>query len=405
MDLAEKYYWLAFDNLPGIGLGPKRILALWEYFGNLKTAWQAGKQDLLEVKGIGKNTIDNFIKCRSEQDLELIPNKLEKYNIKALTFTEADYPEQLKQLKDIPLILYFKGNFDLSLFEKSIGIVGSRQPTDYAIKAIENLSYELSEMGFTIISGMALGIDAAAHKGTLANPDGKTVGVLANGVDKFIPYTNKALYQAVLENGLLISEYKPETMPEKGYFPARNRIIAALSQGVLIGEAALKSGALITAERALELKKPIFGLAGIPSKSNEGINFWMRKGLARLITSADDIVEELNLHLNNKNVPQQGNMFKELEIIKSAVMNSNSKPVEEKKPVSVKEKVNPESLNLNENEKSVYNLLSFREFKSIDSLFEETQLPIAKINSVILTLQLKKLISRNPAGAIGLANN
>ena len=402
MDLTEKYYWLAFDNLPGIGLGPKRIFALLEYFGNLKTAWEADKQDLLQVKGIGENTIDNFIKCRSEQDLELIPRKLEKYNIKALTFAESDYPEQLKQLKDIPLILYFKGNFDLSLFEKSIGIVGSRQPTDYAIQAIKNLSGELSEMGFTIISGMALGIDAAAHKGVLANQNGKTVGVLANGADKFIPYTNKTLYESVLEQGLLISEYKPETMPEKGYFPARNRIIAALSQAVLIGEAAVKSGALITAERALELKKPIFGLAGIPNKSNEGINFWIRKGLARLITSADDIIEELDLHLkNNINPAQQGNFLKELEIIKSAItVSSNPRPIKEKK-----EKINPESLGLNEQEKTIYNLLTFGEFKSIDKLFEETELSIAKINSVILTLQLKKLISRNPAGAIGLTNN
>jgi DNA processing protein len=402
MDLTEKYYWLAFDNLPGIGLGPKRIFALLEYFGNLKTAWEADKQDLLQVKGIGENTIDNFIKCRSEQDLELIPRKLEKYNIKALTFAESDYPEQLKHLKDIPLILYFKGNFDLSLFEKSIGIVGSRQPTDYAIQAIKNLSGELSEMGFTIISGMALGIDAAAHKGVLSNPNGKTVGVLANGADKFIPYINKNLYESVLEQGLLISEYKPETMPEKGYFPARNRIIAALSQAVLIGEAAVKSGALITAERALELKKPIFGLAGIPNKSNEGINFWIRKGLARLITSADDIIEELDLHLkNNINPVQQGNFLKELEIIKSAItVSSNPRPIKEKK-----EKINPESLGLNEQEKTIYNLLTFGEFKSIDKLFEETELSIAKINSVILTLQLKKLISRNPAGAIGLTNN
>ena len=114
MDLTEKYYWLAFDNLPGIGLGPKRIFALLEYFGNLKTAWEADKQDLLQVKGIGENTIDNFIKCRSEQDLELIPRKLEKYNIKALTFAENDYPEQLKQLKDIPLILMTNSGFKVS---------------------------------------------------------------------------------------------------------------------------------------------------------------------------------------------------------------------------------------------------------------------------------------------------
>lgn len=385
----EFAYWLAFDQLTGANIGSRRVKAMLDHFGNLKDAWQATESELKEVEALTESCIDAFLERRKEIDPAQLMDKLDALKIKAFAQFDPLYPAQLKHLKHAPLILYVKGNWDLNFFEKALAVVGTREPSKYAIEQVHQISFTMASLGYSIVSGMALGVDSAAHKGALQANNGKTIAVLANGVDMAVPSSCREIYDKILESGgAIVSEYPPRTQPEKGYFPARNRIIAALSQAVLIGEAGAKSGALITAERAVELQKPIFGLAGIPHAQNEGILRWIRKGLARLVTSTDDILEEMNVPFQSS--LELGNTLEQIKI-------APSKPKAQVHKIKV-EKVLP---SLNEFEEKIYSNLSDSDFKSVDKLMEETSLPITKINAVLMTLEMKKLITRDLTGAVG----
>lgn len=370
---SEKTYWLAFDSLKGIGLGYRRLCILYKHFNSFKIAWEASKADLQNIDNLPETVINKFLEIRPTISLEQAWNNLEKYNIKAITQIEKEYPIQLKNLSQAPLIVYAKGKLNLNCFEKAFAVVGTRNASSYALELTEKISANLASAGFTIISGLALGIDAAAHKGALKAKNGYTVAVLANGPEQIVPASNKAIYRSIEEKGLILSEYPPQTLPEKGYFPARNRLVAALSNAVLVSEADLKSGALITAERALELNKIVFGLTGIAG-NNQGVHQWIRKGKAKLITCAEDILEELNMPLQ-----ASFELFKE-------------------------DKAQPQiSIDLKAEEKIIYDKLSSNVFISVDEITEELQLPISKVNSVLLTLQIKKLIKKDFSGSISRA--
>ncbi|MDJ0626325.1 MAG: DNA-processing protein DprA [Candidatus Caenarcaniphilales bacterium] len=402
----EKAYWLAFDNLQGIGLGTRRIQLLYKHFASLKLAWEADRIDLLEVKNIPEFVIDRFIKERQFVSLEEVFNKLKRTKIKAICQIDLSYPSQLLQLKQPPLVLYYRGHWQEDYLTKSIGIVGTRHPSNYAQEKIQQLSYELSLSGYTIVSGMAMGIDSWAHRGSLKVQNNKQIAVLANGVDQIVPSSSRDIYERLIEEGVVISEYPPETQPEKGYFPARNRIIAAFSQAILIGEAGKNSGSLITAERAIELKKPIFGLVGIPNEQTEGIFKWIRKGMAKLVTGTGDILEELKEPI----LDTDSNMLKQLseERYQQKALPINKLTQErksEKKCENETKDLNTEDLSskldeLTVKEKEIFHKIPFNQFISIDKLIEETQTPIAKLNSAIMKLQMKKLIKRDMSGSI-----
>ncbi len=377
--MQEKTYWLAFDSLNGVGLGYKRIWSLFEHFGSLEKAWQADKLDLQAIKSLPSAVIDKFLQVRQTISLEKPLANLEKYNVQAVTQLEPEYPVQLKALVQPPLIIYTKGKLNLNWFDKALAVVGTRHASNYALEQTEIISASLASAGFTIISGLALGIDSAAHKGALKMPGGRTVAVLANGPEQIVPSSTKAIYRQIEETGFILSEYPPQTLPEKGYFPARNRLVAALSQAVLVSEAADKSGALITANRALELNKPVFGLTGIAG-NNQGVHHWIRKGKAKLITCAEDILEELNI-------------FTPIQVNLSLPQWQPEKTTIKSKPKSILPELKPE-------EKIIYEQLLQDEFIGIDEITEKSQLPIAKVNSVLLTLQIKKLIKKDFSGAV-----
>ncbi len=376
----ELKYYLAFDSLTGIGLGYRRTCNLIEFFGTAQIAWQAKANEFKAISSIPEDVLEAFINKRNNINPEEILEKVLNKKVKPFCQNCPEYPQQLLDLKDPPLILYTKGHWDKSWLERAVSIVGTRDVSQIGAQRTKEIAAELASGGFTVISGLALGVDAEAHKGALMT-NGRTIAVVANGLDLIVPASNHDIYEQIFANGCLVSEYPPGTEPMRGFFPARNRIIAALSNAVLVTEAGLKSGALITAERAIELRKPLFGLAGSANnKTAEGINYWIRKGKAIFVTSATDILEELNV--------QPLKLQLDIPIQTQAIYKPQTK-------ISLKVPVK-----LSEDEQKLYDLIPYESFLSVDKLIEKTALSVAKVNSILLTMQLKRLITKDLNGGV-----
>lgn len=290
--------------LNSIGISNGVIIKLYEYFDNLCELWTVS-EDLLRSSGLLRNnTINKIIKYRNIGFLEETLMKINKYKIKVTTIIDDEYPQNLINIDDRPTVLYGKGDYvpDSNL---AIGIVGSRKATAYGKWACEKFTKELVNLDVAIVSGLATGIDAIAHKVAIES-GGKTIGVLGNGIDKVYPKSNARLYEDVANNGLVLTEFPLGTDPFSYNFPQRNRIIAGLSRGILVIEAKEKSGSLITAHLALDQGKDIFALPGnINSIYSGGTNKLIKDG-ARPLLSIDDIIEEiyelqLKLTENKKN--------------------------------------------------------------------------------------------------------
>jgi DNA processing protein len=248
-----------------------------------------------ELKNLGfkEKTVSNFIKKRSTIDPDYEWKKLEKLGVKLITFDEREYPPLLKEIPNPPVALYLKGS--LLPEEKYFAVVGPRYPSDYGKLVAKEIVPELS-LAFTIVSGLARGIDGLAQKLAL-NENQRTVAVLGSGLDIIYPPENKTLAQKIEQNGALISEFPLGTPPKAYHFPLRNRIMAGMSLGTLVVEAKKKSGALITALLALEYGREVFAVPGsIFSKTSEGTNFLIKEG-AYLTRSANDIFEKFDLKL------------------------------------------------------------------------------------------------------------
>jgi DNA processing protein len=277
------------------GMGPARTTALLARFGSVERALGAPAAQLAEVPGIGREfarrvaaagTAEGRDRARAALDA------LAKAGARVVTQEDAEYPQSFRALADPPFVLYAMGDV-LLMSEPSIAIVGTRAPTDYGRRVASRLAYELARAGYGIASGMAKGIDAAAQTAAL-DAGGATVGVLGHGIDRIYPPENERLFHRVRERGLLISEMAPGDEPLAGNFPRRNRLIAALSAGVLVVEMGEKSGARHTVEYALEMGKEVFAVPGeIGSTASVGTNQLLKEG-ARLVTSARDILEELH---------------------------------------------------------------------------------------------------------------
>ncbi len=286
-------YWVAFSKI--LQLGPKRFRLLLSHFPNLEEAWRA---PILELKkaGLEEKIVNLIEKRRKEIDPEKEMEILAKENIKVIPIKAKDYPKLLSEISSPPPLLYLKGEI-LSRDEFAIAIVGSRKPTQYGIQVTLEIAKDLALAGLTIISGLALGIDTIAHKMAL-EANGRTIGVLGGGIDwnSIYPKENKYLIEQILEKGgAILSEFPIGTPPLKQNFPFRNRIIAGLSLGTLVIEATETSGALLTARHAIENSREVFAIPGsIYSKSSVGPNNLIKMG-GKLVTSAQDILEEFNL--------------------------------------------------------------------------------------------------------------
>lgn len=286
----EKILWIAL-NLTGIS--PLKFKKLIENCQDINNIFKLSLSDLTELEiseKVAKKIVE-WEKLPWKEEIEYIENE----GIKVITIKDKEYPELLKQIHDPPFLIYLKGNINLNegLF---ISIVGTRNPSSYGIKMAEKFSSELASIGFTIVSGLARGIDTSAHIGAL-KIGGKTVGVLGSGFKNFYPPENKKLEERMIKNGGIISEFPVNTLPEKYNFPKRNRIISGLSKGVIVIEAGPKSGALITANFALEQGREVFALPGrVDTVYSKGTNKLLREG-AVLVEKIEDILEVLNLEI------------------------------------------------------------------------------------------------------------
>ncbi|MCK9606673.1 MAG: DNA-processing protein DprA [Methylomonas sp.] len=278
--------WLALARIPGVGpVAVQRLLAA-------LPVEQIFKASRTTLQGAGFS--EKLVAALQNPPWELVEQDLvwlEQPENAAITIEDADYPEQLKEITDPPPILFVKGQSDI-LHRPQIAMVGSRNPSNIGVKIAIEFAQALAEAGFVITSGMALGIDAASHRGAL-NAGGLTIAVAGTGLDRVYPACHKQLATDIVANGALVSEFPPGTKAKTGHFPRRNRIISGLCQGLLVVEAAQQSGSLITARMALEQNREVFAIPGsIHNPLARGCNALIRQG-AKLVETAEDIFEEL----------------------------------------------------------------------------------------------------------------
>jgi DNA processing protein len=288
--LIDRIYWLGFSLVPKIG--PKSLARLLNGFGSLPAAWSASELQLRQA-GLDGQALNNLLRVRSEIDLDREIAKIERTGARFLTLTDDEYPTLLKTLPEAPPVLYIRGSLGAE-DNRALSIVGTRKPTAYGRDAAYSLSKQLAARDVTIISGLAQGIDAAAHRGAL-DAGGRTIAVLGSGIDQLYPRENTGLAQEIAKHGALISEFPMGAPPEGRNFPRRNRIISGLSLGVLVVEAPEKSGALITAITAAEQGREVFAVPGnIFSQASSGTNRLIQDG-AKLVMDVDDILDELKI--------------------------------------------------------------------------------------------------------------
>ena len=269
---------------------PIEKLQLIQIIGTPEKIFKLTEKQLREYTN-SEEIIKKIMSSEKRQKAEEILNKMERENIRIITLMDKTYPKNLQRIYDKPILLYAKGNTNLLKSLKKISIIGSRNCSEYGKMVTQKLSYMLAKKDYTIVSGMAKGIDSYAHKGALT-AKGNTIAILGSGVNYIYPEENKRLYNKILEqNGLILSEYGIDTKPIPEYFPARNRLISGISDKILITEASKKSGTMITANFAIEQGKTVYAVPGnITSTRSEGTNELIKDG-AILVNSLEDITD------------------------------------------------------------------------------------------------------------------
>ena len=291
--MVDDRYWIAFNRTPGIGAA--KLRALIDHFRSLQDAWQADEA-AWKLAGLDRRAIESLRTVRASIDLDHEVDRVKALGASTLTWDSSDYPPLLRSIPDAPPMLYVKGELTQSDRQWAVAIVGTRRATAYGRQAAEMLAAGLARNGVTVVSGLARGIDAAAHWAAL-NAGGRTIGVLACGIDQVYPAEHARLAQQIVEHGALLTETPIGSPPEAGNFPARNRIISGLALATIVVEAGEQSGALITADRALEQGRDVFAVPGsIFSRSSAGANRLIQEG-ATLVRSVEDVLEALNLRM------------------------------------------------------------------------------------------------------------
>ncbi len=286
----ELKYWVGFSRMPGIGR--VKISQLLEHFSTLEQAWKASTGELRKA-GLDSKSADTIVNMRPRISLDAEMESLKRYKVKVLTCGSATYPQRLREIYDYPPVLYVRGN-PLPEDETCLAVVGTRRATVYGRQVTDEIVSDLARNKVTIVSGLAKGIDSIAHRAAL-EAGGRTIAVFACGLDIVYPAENANLAREIMERGALISEYPLGIRPKADNFPRRNRIMSGLSLGVLVIEAGESSGALITANQALEQNRDVFAVPGsILSPASRGTNHLIQEG-AKLVRNHVDILEELNL--------------------------------------------------------------------------------------------------------------
>ncbi len=288
--MSARKYWVGFNIVPNIG--PAKVRALLDHFGDLEVAWHADRASLVQA-GLDRRAINSLIETRAGLDLDAEMAKLERHRVKVLTWEDDEYPSLLRQIYGPPPVLYVRGELHPD-DEWAVAVVGTRKATVYGKEVARRLCSELARNRVTVVSGLARGIDGVAHRAAL-DAGGRTIAVMGCGLDRIYPPEHRKLAQDIIGNGALVSDYPLGVPPDAGNFPPRNRIISGLSLGVVVVEAGERSGALITVNFALEQGREVFAVPGnILNRSSVGCNRLIHDG-AKMVLGVEDILEELNL--------------------------------------------------------------------------------------------------------------
>jgi DNA processing protein len=353
---------IALTLIPGVG--SILIRQLISYCGSATEVFQSPLARLMKIPGIGEVTARAILKPGPLHEAEQVMKRLEKMGASALFYTDKAYPARLKTLYDAPALLYFQGNGNLNA-TRTLGLVGTRQATEYGRRITNEIIEAVTPFGSSIISGLAYGIDIAAHRSSLANGL-PTIGVMASGLDVIYPNVHQKTAGEMLTLGGLLTESRPGTKPDAHLFPARNRIIAGLSDVVIVVEAAAKGGALITAEYANNYHREVFAVPGQLNQAfSAGCNKLIRENKAQIYTSPADIIEALNWDLNSDSV-------------------------------SLKNTPPALPLNLTEEESQLLALLRQTADLHVDELSWKSQIPMGRLASLLLTLEFQGFIRSLP---------
>jgi DNA processing protein len=358
----ELLYQIGLTLIDGIGdINAKALLA---YCGSAKEVFRQKKTQLQKIPGIGDVNARSIIASqpvlkRAEEELQFI----EKYKIRPLFFSDADYPSRLKYCSDSPVLLYYKGSANLNC-EKIVAVVGTRKPSEYGRALTKELIEGLSATGALIVSGLAYGVDVLAHKIALDN-DMETVGVTGHGLDRIYPQTHDKIARRMISQGGLLTDFMSGTNPDAVNFPKRNRIVAGLCDALVVVESKRTGGSLITATIANSYNKDVFAFPGRSSDTlAEGCNGLIKRNRAALIENAEDLLYAMQW--------------------------------QEKEKPRGKSKQVPLLLNLSEEEKIIINLFSEKKSIHVDEICQATQFPVSKVSSYLLQLEFSNLVKSKP---------
>ncbi|MEX0761936.1 MAG: DNA-processing protein DprA [Dehalococcoidia bacterium] len=368
-------YWVAFHRISG--LGPVRFGRLEAHFGSMAEAWVAGPGELAAA-GLDRRTVAEVVRERQGIDPDIEMERLEKQHVTPLHLRSPGYPSQLREIYDPPSVIYIKGDITGSE-DRSVAVVGSRRATQYGREMARRLSYDLAAAGVTVISGLARGIDGIAHQSALES-GGRTMAVMGGGLDRIYPPEHTQLVERIVErNGAIITEYPLGMRPQAQHFPRRNRVISGLCSGVLVVEANMKSGALLTVKWALDQNREVFAVPGSAlSPNSEGPNWLIQQG-AKLVVSYRDVIEELNIAVISQTAADDPD--DETEASNGASVGGS--PVD-KSPASTDE------LNI---EERIANFLAHAGGPAhVDEVTRAVGLPAAIVSSGLTVLELKGVV-------------
>lgn len=343
-------------------MGPVRLRKLLEVFETPERVLAAKRSDLRKVEGIGNEVADQISSWESMVDLAAELGRVREFGASVITQESPSYPKALREIHAPPIVLYIWGELQ-ERDHHAIGIIGARRTTHYGTESAKKLAYQLAYAGLTVISGLARGIDTAAHQGALA-AKGRTIAVIGSGLSKLYPPENLGLAEKIRNGyGAIVSEFSMEIEPDRQTFPMRNRIISGWSHGILVVEAGLNSGALITASQALEQGRSVYAVPGhINAPSAMGSNRLIQQG-AKLVMDASDILDDLQILL----------------------------PETKPSPEAAARPLPP----LTEDERRVYDAINASE-TAIDEIATKCDLPSATVSSTLLRLELKRLVKQLP---------
>ena len=356
------------------GVGSLSFLRLIRFFGSPDAVLKASLRELSTIRGLTPAICQSIVDHRDCIDADRELDMINRHNCKVITIKDSAYPQNLKVIYDPPPILYIKGNL-LPEDSQSISIVGTRTASAYGKQVAEKMGSELALKGFTIVSGMAYGIDTVSHNGAL-RAGGRTIAVMGNGLDIIYPSQNSGLFERIISSGAAISEFPMGTQPKKENFPIRNRIVSGMSLGTLIIEASKKSGSLITADYALEQGREVFAVPGsIFSDTSKGTHDLIKQG-AKLAESVTDIIDELPSYINRPNA---------FSLLAKDNTDKDTKAKEEEMLIE---------LQLTEEEIAIWKVIGQYPIH-IDEISRLSNLPTHKASAALVILELKGLICQS----------